>query len=271
MLPESLARLEHILEHGNVHYPTSLAISYLEHGIYKHVSYGELHTRAHHLARVLESRAPDSTGTSTFYVGLFLGRSAEQVVATFATFIVGAAYVPISLDATISSFKSILGQTGMRVIITDLVQQPRLENLLEQVGCTDIAVVNVSEKGESPISTIPRARHVYITDAAYVLFSSGTTGTPKGIINSHSAVRTYCVSGNEYFKATSDDKWVRAAAYTFDASIEELFCPLSVGGQIIIQPDGALSSFPTYIDFLSQSGATIVSMTTALWHQFANF
>lgn len=39
----------------------------------------------------------------------------------------------------------------------------------------------------------------------------------------------------------------------------------------MIQPDGALSNFPTYLSFLSQSGATVVSMTTALWHQFAKF
>ncbi|KAF8601078.1 acetyl-CoA synthetase-like protein [Ceratobasidium sp. AG-I] len=271
MPSEDPARLECILEVGNTEYPSRPAISYLEGGVYKHVSHGELHTRAHRLARVLRPRLLDLTDASALYVGLFLGRSVEQVVATFASLVVGAAYVPISLDATLSSFLSILDQTGMHVIVTNAVHRTRLESLLEQAGRTDVVVVDVSEKDESSNERVLPVRHVSAVDAAYVLFSSGTTGTPKGIINSHSAVRTYCVSGNEYFRVTSEDKWVRAAAYTFDASVEELFCPLSVGGQVVIQPDGALSSFPTYIDFLAQSGATVVSMTTALWHQFANF
>ncbi|KAF8601080.1 acetyl-CoA synthetase-like protein [Ceratobasidium sp. AG-I] len=270
-MPPELPRLEHIVEHGNTRYPSKTAISYLEHGTYRNISYGELHAQAHQLARVLQSQIPDFIESSIFFVGLFLGRSAEQIVAIFASFFVGAAYVPVSLDATLSSLQSILDQTGLRVIVTKAAHRVCLESLLEQVGRTDIAIVDMSETHVSPIESIPRVQNVSATDAAYVLFSSGTTGAPKGIVNSHSAVRTYCTSGNEYFRATSDDKWVRAAAYTFDASVEELFCPLSVGGQVIIQPDGALSSFPTYIDFLTQSGATIVSMTTALWHQFANF
>ncbi|KAF8601077.1 acetyl-CoA synthetase-like protein [Ceratobasidium sp. AG-I] len=271
MLLEGPARLENILEVGNTHHPSKSAISYLEGGIYKHVSFGELHARAHRLARVLQSRVSDSTQGFALYIGLFLGRSVEQVVAIFASFVVGAAYVPISLNATLSSFQSILDQTGLHVVVTGAAHRARLESLLEQVGRTDVVVVDVSDADESPSEGVQRMRGVSAQDAAYVLFSSGTTGTPKGIINSHSAVRTYCVSGNEYFRATGEDKWVRAAAYTFDASVEELFCPLSVGGQVIIQPDGALSSFPAYIDFLSQSGATIVSMTTALWHQFTSF
>lgn len=93
------------------------------------------------------------------------------------------------------------------------------------------------------------------------------------------------------YQASSEDKWVRAASYTFDSSVDELFCPVScfhvryrqtpliskmfyqlaVGAEIVIQPNSALSSFESYLQFLNDSGATILTMTTALWHQFANY
>lgn len=53
-------------------------------------------------------------------------------------------------------------------------------------------------------------------------------GTPKGIVTSHAAVLSYCQASNKVFQATSNDKWLRAASYTFDVSIEELFVPVSI-------------------------------------------
>lgn len=178
------ARLEQMLERGALHYPSKTAVSYLDGGEYKQVSYNKLHIRVQRLANVLEPKLPRVLSNDTPFIGLFLGRGVEQVTAIFASFAVGAAYVPVAPDSTHSAFRSILDQTRMRIIITDSSQRGRLAHLMDQVACTDIAVIDVSDADQAPIKPFTRAlNHATTASAAYVLFSSGTTGTCLYIIN----------------------------------------------------------------------------------------
>ncbi|KAG9128150.1 hypothetical protein FRC07_004262 [Ceratobasidium sp. 392] len=271
-LNPNFQRLEEALEYAAKHYPLRTAIHYLNGGIYRRVSYEQLNHSVSNLANALGSQIGSQTYNTTPFVGLFLARNLNQVVATLATLVAGAAYVPIALDSNATKLGAILTETKLGVIITDSDQHDRLRHLLEDVGRSDILVLNASKLYELDYHPVPNHRRARDgSSPAYVLFSSGTTGTPKGIVISHSAALTYCRGANELYQSTSEDLWVRAAAYTFDSSIDELFCPLVAGAGIVIQPEGALSSFSSYLGFLKTSGATILALTTALWHQLTSY
>ncbi|KAG9087678.1 hypothetical protein FRC06_002424, partial [Ceratobasidium sp. 370] len=265
-------RLEDALDYAAKHYPTRTAVTYLDSSVYRRISYDQLNLAAQGLANTLGHHLGSSTRDTTPFVGLFFARDLNQVVATLATLIAGAAYVPIALDSNATNLGVILTQTKLEVILTDVNQHGRLGRLLEQAGRPDIVVADVSKPYE--FDSHPTHTNLHPRDGqspAYVLFSSGTTGPPKGIVTSHRAALTYCKGANELYQASSLDTWVRAAAYTFDSSIDELFCPLVAGAGIVIQPDGALTSFSSYLGFLKTSGATILAMTTALWHQLTGY
>ncbi|KAG8744267.1 hypothetical protein FRC10_010430 [Ceratobasidium sp. 414] len=282
-------RLEDALGYAAEHYPTRTAIACLDSGVYRRVSYHQLDLTVRGLANILGHHLGSSTHGTTPFVGLFLARNLNQIVATLAALTAGAAYVPIALDSNATNLGVILAQTKLQVIMTDADQHDRLGCLLEQAGRPDIVVLDASKPRQSdPRSASDTLRSRDGRSPAYVLFSSGTTGTsdsfarienrlttllgaPKGIVVSHSAALTYCKGANELYQASSTDVWVRAAAYTFDSSIDELFCPLVAGASIVIQPCGALTSFSSYLGFLKISGATILAMTTALWHQFTSY
>ncbi|KEP50597.1 amino acid adenylation domain protein [Rhizoctonia solani 123E] len=267
-------RLEDALLYGAKHYPSRTAVSYIDtDGTYQHLSYGLLNANTCHAATTLAHYLHRSPLDAAPFVGLFLGRNIGQVIASLAVLAAGAAYVPIALDVTETNFRTIIQDARISVIVTDSAQRDGLETLLQQTGCTEVVVVDLPKVDlliKEPSANINKTT-LSANCPAYVLFSSGTTGRPKGIVTPHSAVQTYCSGANMLYEASFTDKWVRAASYTFDSSIDELFCPLSIGASLIIQPSGALANFTSYLEFLEESGATILTMTTALWHQFAKF
>lgn len=173
----SFRRLEEMLDYGSNHYPTKTAVTYIDRGIHNHISYGELNNKARLLAMHLEGRIHASTGDVSRFVGIFLDRSVNQIVATLAILMAGMAYVPLALDSTKTSLSAIVDQARLGLILTDSEQHQRLHDLLEHAGCSDVTMIDVSQ-AESPYQEHESGSFMSRDgeSPAYVLFSSGTTG-----------------------------------------------------------------------------------------------
>ncbi|KAB5587804.1 McnC protein [Ceratobasidium theobromae] len=238
-----IQRLESLLEYNSCQYPFRNALTYYIEGAKRHITYSNLWARSNSVASALRSRLSREGDASL--VTLFLPSGPNQIIAIFATLISGAAYVPIALDAAPGKCRSVVEQTGSRVIITDSSQRQTLDKLLldadiEGLEVLDMDTIDDKIEDKSEFNGVTHRE----TDPAYVLFSSGTTGSyitynivtilnaasgvPKGIVTSHGAVLSYCRAANEIFQANSTDKFLRGASYTFDASIEQIFLPVSI-------------------------------------------
>lgn len=212
-------------------------------------------------------------------VGLCLNRGSSAIVALFGTLIAGCCYVPLQIEAGAERLRRVVNLAHLKIILVDNDTLQPLDDKLCHTSANNVRprLVNIqtllaNAAGHAP--SIPLLdREETLTSAntttAYTIFSSGTTGVPKGIMMSHSSVLQYLDASKHTFKASRHDRWLHAAPCSFDVSIEEIFVPLSAGACIVCQPHQGLETLTGYLDFLQTSRITAVSMPTALWHRLS--
>ena len=221
------------------------------------LTYADLNTRAVTLARALQSQG------NTAPVLVCLERSPAAIVAFLATLMAGRAYVPvdptwpierISLLAQRSGSTSIIIASGYDITIDLPFLSLSPDGYLARSNPAHAA----GDDGQEDLP-IPSAE-----DTAYILFTSGSTGEPKGVAVPHRAIlRLVC--NPDFVHLGPDVTMLHAAPATFDAATLEIWGPLLSGGRLVLAPSGPLS-----LRDLSQTvrdyGVSTLWLTAGLFH-----
>ncbi|GED99411.1 non-ribosomal peptide synthetase [Gordonia crocea] len=170
------------------------------------------------LRRVLARRLVDDGVAPGHRVAIALPRSVDQVLAIYAVWTVGAAYVPIDVELPALRREHILSVSRPRLVVD--------EEYLRGVGFSATAAVD-DELLPLPAPPSPAM-------PAYVLFTSGSTGTPKGVEVSHEAISRRMAWGQQRYPLTPDDVVMYKTPFTFDVSLPELVAPLQVGARMFV-------------------------------------
>lgn len=109
------------------------------------------------------------------------------------------------------------------------------------------------------------AERVLDTDLAYLIFTSGTTGRPKGIMMTHGAAATFLRALVEHCGLTPDDRVGSVAPLSFDFSLLDLACALGSGATLVLVPPLLPHHPPAFVDFLLQHGVTQMSGVPSIW------
>ncbi|KAG0011671.1 hypothetical protein BGZ81_002047, partial [Podila clonocystis] len=237
--------------------PNAIAV---EHGELSH-TYVQLNTKANHLAHQLIERGVKAGDR----VATYFQRSIELIIAQLAILKVGAAYVPIDTKAPTDRVAYISTDSGAKLLITgenmDIaiqIQVPLLRHCATRESTKDLKDALESSLNISASSLA----------TAYVMYTSGSTGLPKGVMVSHRAIARLVIN-NGFADIGPSDRVAFATNPSFDPSAYDVWAPLLNGARIVI------IDHETYLDAhhlaaaLDRHQVTSLILTTALFHQYA--
>ncbi|QFU93019.1 Linear gramicidin synthase subunit B [Amycolatopsis sp. YIM 10] len=189
------------------------------------LTYAELDQRSNQLAHHLIERGV----TADRVVGLCLHRSTELVVAMLGVLKAGGAYLPLDPDHPVDRLEFMLRDTAAVLVLT----QDHL-----RAGLPDgVPVLTVDREWHG--STAAPDRPVKPTDLAYVMYTSGSTGNPKGVMVEHAGVWNRLRWGQHHYDLDASAVVLQKTPYTFDVSVWEFFWPLMVGAKLVLaKPEG---------------------------------
>jgi D-alanine--poly(phosphoribitol) ligase subunit 1 len=221
-------------------------------------SYGQLASLARRISGWLDLKIGERSGK----VGILASRTLEAYAGVLGTLWSGAAYVPIKPDTPEDRVIRILQQTNLDALIVDQAGFNRLsDHVLENApkrilfgpdakppqsamtfpGISIESFSELSEEGsEQPVTVGP-------DELSYIIFTSGTTGTPKGVMIENESVCQFIEIMHQRFALRADDRVAEASELTFDASVFDMFMAWSSGASLFVVPAAQLMAPAKFI------------------------
>jgi amino acid adenylation domain-containing protein len=221
------------------------------------LTYSELNGRANQVAHMLQGRGV-SVGQR---VGLFIERSLNMMIGLLGIQKSGAAYVPLDPSYPTERLRFTLEDAQVRVILTQQTLLTAMPEHQAEVVCLDRDRTILEQ-----LSTNNPDSGVRPDNLVYVIFTSGTTGRPKGVQVPHGAVVNLLTFMAKELQMGSSDVFPALASFAFDMCIPELYLSLVSGGQTVIGTKNLASNGEELAVLLRKTGATIVHATPTTWN-----
>jgi amino acid adenylation domain-containing protein len=222
----------------------SIALVYQD----RQLTYRELNERANRLAHYLLAIGVKSGEL----VGIALDRSIDTIVAILAILKAGGAYLPLDLSYPAERLAFMLENAKVSVLVT----QTAVRDRLPAHAARSIDLDKDGAEIDRASATNPH-RSGQAADLAYVMYTSGSTGQPKGVCIPHRGV-VRLVKNTNYLDFSPSQTWLQLAPIAFDASTLEIWGSLLNGGKLVL--------FPGEKPSLRELGQTIAThQITTLW------
>ncbi|MGR3279178.1 amino acid adenylation domain-containing protein [Acaryochloris marina NIES-2412] len=220
------------------------------------MSYGVLLEKAMNIASCLVETGVEPEDL----IAIYLPRSLEAISAILGVLLSGAAY--LSLDPKTNSIRTtnILQDAQPKLLISKNNQPPQgVSNL------PDLIWIDHLDQYPSSTDINPPQKNTL----AYVVYTSGSTGNPKGVMVEHLALASFVNGAIQQYGFQAGDRVLQFAPLHFDASIEEIFTTLCSGATLVLREEAMLQSMPEFLRVCEAKQITILDLPTAFWHELA--
>jgi amino acid adenylation domain-containing protein len=221
------------------------------------LNYAQLNARANQLAHYLRKMGVGTGDT----VALLLERSIDLVVAEIAVLKCSAAYVPIDPFYSEERKAFLISDCEARVVL--VCEKTALPEGLSAAR-VDIDSVVLDEEASTDLDTPLDGEAL-----AYVMYTSGSTGQPKGVMVPHRGI-TRLIWNNNYAQFSKEDRVAFGVNPSFDVSTLEVWAPLLNGGCIVVISQKTLLDPAAFSRALEQQAVTILWLTVGLFNQYAH-
>jgi amino acid adenylation domain-containing protein len=223
----------------------------------KRLSYQELNRQANQLASFL-TKGGAGGGRP---IAVLLKPSLEMVAGLLGILKAGGMYLPLDPTDPIERIATILNDNPPQSLLTQsdlLAKIPRLQQT--SVFCVDRDWDEVHS-----FSTENRDGTIDWDQAAYLVYTSGTTGRPKGVIASHRNLAHYILSAQSHYHFNKRDTFPAIARFAFSISLFELLSPLAAGGRLLVLEREEVLNFKRIVEVLSET--TVIHASPSWWRK----
>jgi amino acid adenylation domain-containing protein len=193
-----------------------------------------------------------------------LEREAYQVLSVFGILKTGAAYVPIDPSYPKERIQAILIDAGIKVLITRTRYMVPLENAYLTVVNLDEELIVMQEQKNAVIAVNVTANHL-----AYVMYTSGSAGKPKGVMVTHGSLANVIGSLQYSYPLQATGVYLLKTTFSFDVSAAELFGWFLNGGSLYLLPVGEEGNAAAILDIIAQQKITHINFVPSMFAVFS--
>jgi len=193
-------------------------------------------------------------------VSVLIGRSQWMPLASLGILKAGCAYQPLDPSYPEERLNFMIGDAAAKLLIADKELLPVLKEYKGPVLTTDELVKLPAGK----VPAGPKPKNLFI-----LLYTSGSTGVPKGVMLEHRNLVNFCAWYREYYKLTAGSKVAAYASYGFDACMMDMYPALITGACLYIIPEETRHDMGQLDAFITDNGITHSFMTTQVGVMYA--
>ncbi|MEV0356878.1 amino acid adenylation domain-containing protein [Nocardia sp. NPDC050697] len=217
-------------------------------------SYGELAGQALAVAHALTDAGVRPGDT----VAVLVPKGHRQLPAVLGVLAAGAAYLPIGTDQPAARRDRILRRAGVGVVLVDGVT-----TLPAEITAVDLTTALTGPALGAPLPVTPER-------TAYVLFTSGSTGEPKGVEVAHRAAANTVDAIARRFGIGAGDRHIALSALNFDLSVYDIFAPLSIGGALACLDEATERDAQSWAELIAEAEVSVVNAAPGLLRMLAD-
>ncbi|WP_329906642.1 amino acid adenylation domain-containing protein [Serratia quinivorans] len=221
------------------------------------LTYSELELRSRQFAHLLDHHLQGARGK---VIGVALERSVELEVVLLAILRAGAVILPLSLELPKMRLQKMLKQADTSLLISDHGGRNRLP---AEYPLLDIKLLNSLAEYQDDVA-LPISAELDSAAPAYILFTSGSSGEPKGVMVGHLALANRLQWMQAEYRLQPTDRVLQKTPATFDVSIWEFFWPLLGGATLVMARPGGHTEPAYLLDCIERYGITTLHFVPSM-------
>lgn len=248
-------RLVNLIEQQVGFYSNKIAIFYEETSI----DYLTLNQLANQLAFYIKKIAPKPGQKIVIY----LDRNSSLIISILAILKSDNIYIPIDVRTPSATFSEIINDLTPSLILSTSNSYSNIRNL---IGNSSIKIVNIDEVQDA-VKRMPKKNLDLdlCCQTAYILYTSGTTGKPKGVEIAHKSLENLIFAMKKEIYFNKNDVLLAISPITFDISVPDIYLPLSVGASFILANTNTRFNPNEIIYSIARFNVTVMQATPTTW------
>lgn len=221
------------------------------------LTYGDLHREALCFASGLAAAGIEPGDR----VGLMLGRSVRLPVAILGTLLRGAAFVPLDPDFPEARLQLMTGDSRPGVVVVDDTTGSRA------AFTASARITSLADLLDTQASAAAAPARIAADSPAYVLYTSGSSGTPKGVVVPRAALANLLFSMRTQPGLVASDRLLAITTFSFDIALLELLLPMVCGAQLVIASREQALDGHSLAQLIRDRDITVLQGTPSTWYQ----